>query len=225
MHMRYLLQILITASVFAGLPAGAHEIPVPVTYIYGYNNNLVIGSVINGNKDQVAFTSFESNDKGFWTYAGAPAGNATDPGRTGDQYYNLGNGNIERTGLQAGKYILSYWVKGGNATVGGTGFTQVSQVVDMTINGWTCYQYVVNIGAGGSVQLSGNTKIDELRLYPFDAQMTTFTFDPLIGKTSETDANNRTTFFEYDEFNRLKCTRDQYGNIRQQYIYHFKNQS
>ncbi|MBL7727127.1 MAG: hypothetical protein JNM68_05560, partial [Dinghuibacter sp.] len=40
------------------------------------------------------------------------------------------------------------------------------------------------------------------------AQVTTFTHEPLIGITSQTDANNRTVFYEYDGHNRLTLLRN-----------------
>lgn len=70
----------------------------------------------------------------------------------------------------------------------------------------------------------GTVWFDDVRLHPSSARMTTYTYDPLVGMTSETDENNVTTFYEYDAFNRLKCIKDQFGNIRKSYIYHYKNQ-
>jgi hypothetical protein len=48
--------------------------------------------------------------------------------------------------------------------------------------------------------------------YP-SALVTTFTYKPLIGVTSETDATGRTIFYEFDNYNRLKLVRDRNGNI------------
>jgi hypothetical protein len=64
-----------------------------------------------------------------------------------------------------------------------------------------------------------NTLIDELRLYPVNAQMTTYTFDPLVGRTSVCSPNNTIVYYEYDGFNRLKDIRDMDRNILQLYDY------
>lgn len=198
---------------------------VQISYIYGYSNSLVIAQVNNANKDQIAFTSFENGDYGYWTPTGGSlsVSSSTDPGRTGYQYYNLGS--LQRSGLLAGRYIVSFWATG-TATITGTNYTLNSQTSGVAINGWTYYEKVVTLSANSSsITLSTTTgKIDEVRLLPFDATMTTCTYDPLVGKTSETDANNITSYYEYDEFQRLKRIKDQYGSIIKQYIYYYKGQ-
>ena len=65
--------------------------------------------------------------------------------------------------------------------------------------------------------------IDEVRIYPADAVMSTMTYTPLIGKTSETDANGITTYYEYDSFNRLYLIRDDKRNIVQKIDYKYYN--
>ncbi len=56
-----------------------------------------------------------------------------------------------------------------------------------------------------------------------NAQVTTYTYKPLVGMTSETDPNGITTYYNYDNFNRLKTIKDYEGNIVSQYDYHYKN--
>ncbi|MEO9484345.1 MAG: hypothetical protein ABJG47_12890 [Ekhidna sp.] len=53
------------------------------------------------------------------------------------------------------------------------------------------------------------------------AFITTYTYDPLVGVTSITDVNEHTTFYEYDEFNRLRQIVDQDRNIIQAYEYNY----
>jgi len=52
--------------------------------------------------------------------------------------------------------------------------------------------------------------------------ITTYTYDPISSLTSQTDAKGQTTYYEYDEFQRLKNVKDQNGNIIKNNIYHYK---
>lgn len=54
------------------------------------------------------------------------------------------------------------------------------------------------------------------------AEVTTYTYKPLVGMTSKTDSRGVKTYYEYDEFNRLKYIKDTYGNIIQKFDYHYK---
>lgn len=60
---------------------------------------------------------------------------------------------------------------------------------------------------------------------PTSAQMTSYTYDPVIGVTSMTDPRGKTTYFEYDEFNRLKSTKDNELNLVKDYRYNLKAQN
>lgn len=54
------------------------------------------------------------------------------------------------------------------------------------------------------------------------AQMSYFTYDPLIGATSMTDPRGTTVYYVYDAFNRLKEVRDADGNLVTDYDYSYK---
>lgn len=54
------------------------------------------------------------------------------------------------------------------------------------------------------------------------AQVTTYTYKPLVGMTSKTNPNGVTTYYEYDLFGRLKYVKDHNGKIIEQYDYHYK---
>jgi len=66
------------------------------------------------------------------------------------------------------------------------------------------------------------TALQALRTGLPNALVTTYTYAPLLGITSETDANGRTTYYEYDAFGRLKLIKDQNGKILKQYDYQFQ---
>lgn len=67
------------------------------------------------------------------------------------------------------------------------------------------------------------TSLENLRdVFP-SAQVTTYTYDPLIGLTSITDARGETTYYEYDDFNRLKTVKDAEGNLLEETEYNYSN--
>lgn len=65
--------------------------------------------------------------------------------------------------------------------------------------------------------------VDDLRLnsYVPSMHLRTFTYRPLIGMTSQTDFNGKTTYFSYDTFRRLTTIRDSHSNILYQYRYNY----
>jgi YD repeat-containing protein len=64
--------------------------------------------------------------------------------------------------------------------------------------------------------------LNALRTGLSNAQITTYTYKPLVGMTSLTDPKGMTTYYEYDGFLRLKTIKDQNGNVIKQYDYHYK---
>ncbi len=71
---------------------------------------------------------------------------------------------------------------------------------------------------------SGGSRLDDVRAFPDGSLMTTYTYEPLVGITSQTDPNNFTTFYRYDSLGRLAVTVDNDGNILKKYTYHLNGQ-
>jgi hypothetical protein len=187
-------------------------------YLWDYKDAYPVAQVINADAASVAYTSFEADSKGSWTFTGASGFDLTAP--TGRRAYLLSGGSLVKTGLDAGKmYTLSYWSKSGlQQTVNGT----VSVLAGKTLNGWKYFEHKVS----GSTQytLSGSANVDEVRLYPEAARMTTSTYEPGLGLTSQCDANNTIIYYEYDDFRRLTLLRDEHRNILKKYCYNFQQQ-
>lgn len=191
---------------------------VNTSYLWAYNNSYPIAKAINAMGD-IAATSFESDGKGNWTYAGATYNDILV--KTGTYYYKLGGGNITKS-LPAGKYKLEYWAKGTVNLAGGTITNIRTSVADAA--GWILYEKEVTISATTTLTLSGTSTafIDELRLYPVSAQMTTYTYDRLNGITSVNDPANSITYYEYDTAGRLKWLKDNDNNIVKSLEYRYK---
>jgi YD repeat-containing protein len=176
-----------------------------VSYIYDYYNAYPTAMVNNSTVGPIAYTSFEAEGNGSWYIAGSIVDEPNAP--TGKKAAMVGNGILKGGLSPSVVYRVSYWSKNGMVTISGNitgnGFPKTGPVV----NGWTYFEHRIT-GFNGAT-LSGGGLIDELRLYPEGAQMTTYTYEPLIGMTSECDANNRITYYEYDAFGRLSVVRDQ----------------
>jgi YD repeat-containing protein len=114
---------------------------------------------------------------------------------------------------------VSYWTTNLSPfTIAGT--TTGYPIKGQTINGWTYYSHLVS--GQSTISVSGNGVLDELRLYPSNAQMTTYTYSPLTGMSSSTDAKGEITYYEYDNFQRLMNIKDKDGNIIKHIDYHYQ---
>ncbi|HWB91753.1 MAG TPA: DUF5977 domain-containing protein [Puia sp.] len=71
----------------------------------------------------------------------------------------------------------------------------------------------------GATTLTG--PVDDVRIFPKDALMTTYTYQPLVGPTSEIKPNGLTTTQQYDYLNRLYVVRDQDNNIQRKICYNY----
>ncbi len=56
-----------------------------------------------------------------------------------------------------------------------------------------------------------------------NAQVTTYTYKPLIGASTVTDPGGYIMTYHYDQFNRLEYVKDQQGNVLSETEYNFKN--
>jgi len=188
------------------------------SYIWDYLASYPVAQVVNAAHPDIAYTSFEADGKGNWTFSGATEFSTGTP--TGKRYYNLTGGALTKAGLTSETtYIISYWRP---ATAGALTMAGLTPTTGRTANGWTYYEHKVS-GIAEAV-LSGTGLIDEVRLYPALAQMTTFTFEPLIGMTSQCDINNIVTYFIYDASNQLQLIKDQDGNILKKICYNYAGQ-
>lgn len=180
------------------------------SYIYGYNGTRPVAEVKNSELNEIAFANFESTDQGRWTYA--QSGVTTADSRTGKSCFS---GTLTSATLPSGNYTVSLWAKG-------TGSVTVNSVSKTITASWTWYSWTVTGITSISVNTNSN-RIDDLRLLPSDAQMTTYTYEPLVGLTSMTDEKGIASSFQYDNYQRLLSAVDTKGNLVKKYEYHVTN--
>lgn len=195
-----------------------------------------LAEVTNAKYTDIAFTSFEGNfsnygvaddSKGNWDFYPSSIynGSAYAQAMTGSYIYQLTTAGNKITGkpLENKKYLLSFWVSDSSQKPavkiynGGSLVSTVSYGYSLNhANGWTLYTMYITPSSGHHIQIqagSNNTYIDEVRLHPADAMMTSYAYKPLWGKTSITSPSNYVTYYEFDAFGRVTNTRDMRGNI------------
>lgn len=186
------------------------------TMIWDNNARLPIAQVDNSYFNDIAYTSFETAETGNWTYTGTIVADTTAP--TGTKAFTISS-SISKSSLNtAQKYILSYWLKSG-ASVTVTGGTQTNNISGRILNGWTYHE--VAITGTTSISMVGSGSIDEVRLHPILAQMTSYTYDALFRLVATCSANSTISYYQYDSFNRLVDIKDQYGNIIKAFEYNY----
>ncbi len=178
---------------FGNLKLASKTKDVTVGYVWGYTNSLPIAEITNGISDMFYHTSFEED---------------------GVDFKDASNNSLARTGTKvwnSGSFSFS----GKFSPPTTTNLKMSYSYYDGTTSKWI-YSGILNYAA--TITTTG-TKLDEVRVFTADATMTTYTYDPVIGMTSSTDANNNTTYYEYDSFGRLKLLRDFNKNIVKRYTY------
>lgn len=194
------------------------------SYIWDYQNMLPVAEAINAQPNMIAYTSFEtsSTQQGGWTLTHSAGSTNAFTGTLG---YNMtGAKTISKSNLaplSAGVfYEVSYWSNGGSMNVvsnsGNSSLTTLE-----TLNGFTCYRHRLPTGTTNITITSGNMVIDELRLCPSNAQMSSSVYKPGIGVISVMSPQNDIISYEYDGFNRLVMIKDRDGNIIKNYSYNY----
>lgn len=112
------------------------------------------------------------------------------------------------------QYVFSAWVKDGApmSTAAGITATFGGAPVELkrkaTIEGWKLVEGMLQVPPGSadpealSLSISGgsNVRIDDIRIFPVDAQVKTYSYDDrTLRLMGEMDENNYATFYEYDD--------------------------
>lgn len=94
------------------------------------------------------------------------------------------------------------------------GIYPMAEVVNAT------YSQIVSLN-GKACTYSSKTLFNSLKSLVPNAQISTFSYNPLFGMSEQTDANGVTRYFDYDLFGRLKVIKNDDGHIQQKADYNF----
>jgi hypothetical protein len=170
----------------------------PVAYLWGYNPVTVSGSA--GKIYPIAEIKNAAPEDVFHTSfedgSGTPMATVT-----GLYAYN---GEFTIPGNYTGSYTLTYWQKTGSGP-------------------WELVQEPLT-DPSGKVIGNANSSIDEVRLYPSQSLMTTYTYRSGLGISTVNDPNNSVSYYEYDLAGRLKTIRDKSMGILKTFTYHVKDE-
>jgi YD repeat-containing protein len=199
-----------------------NENDIVKSFIWSDQSFFPVAVVANSLENVIAYTSFETTEFGNWVQPFYGTIRDDNNAKTGRKVFQLMGSEAIRKNLPAGEYKLEYYAKSPVSISGGIVSDIFTSAADQY--GWILYQKKVSSLSSFDLSLTGYyVIIDEVRLCPFSAQMTTYTYDPLIGMTSQTDENNVTTYYEYDGFGRLNRVLDQDRNVIKQYEYNYSN--
>lgn len=219
-----------------------------MSYQWGYNSTLLEAEVTNASSNEIYFNGFE--EKAAWStpamsfdetraHTGRVSAKSTAP--AGPEYVYHADKWLTISLTAERKFRYSVWVYSDAPTVDmylimrtatETNYYSQIDVVQTNVTGkWVLLEKEVSVPANITKLIlrldnngGGNVWFDDIRLYPADGQMTSYTYSPLAGVTSKTDVNNRTTYYEYDGFGRLSLIRDHDNNILKKICYNYAGQ-
>ena len=217
----------------------------PVSYIWDYGKTLPVAIAQNAALNRIAYAGFESDPNGRfvgtdyqtfdtnnWDYDPRP--NQTthlqpSEGFTGSGCYRLDGGwGIGRGNVPAGDYEVSFWAKGGKSNIfiwGGQVLSESEGPANANAQDYRLVRFRVRLTVTGTIAFDAygrQVDVDDVRLYPVGAQMTTYTHTPQVGMTSTSDANNQPTRYDYDGLQRLRLVKDNQGNVVKHLQYHYQ---
>lgn len=200
---------------------------ISTSFLWNHNYQYPVAQVTNSSDNYFAYSSFEADNKGNWTYntAGEISANPAVGlyAKTGGKYFNTSSNNISRSSIAPGNYSLTYWYKDAAPTIVFTGTTgAVTTTGETDAQGWTYKETRFTVTSSGGILISGESKIDELRLFPSEGFMKTFSYQPVVGVIDICDENNVEAHFEFDEYNRLQWALDYDRQPLMNYAYGYK---
>jgi YD repeat-containing protein len=178
--------------------------------------------ILNATENDFVYTGFDNNVKHRISYQNFGLMN-TPEAKTGSGVYNLNYSPIGFD-LNPGKYRINFWYKQNigsiNITVSAGNLLSID-IGTEDASGWKMYTALIEVNSSSSITISGNCLMDELKVYPVEASLKTFTYSQ-NGMISNSSEANEVSTFKYDAFGRLTLIGDNEGQVKTQVISRIK---
>jgi hypothetical protein len=177
---------------FSSMPVGTYTIQIFP------NSNFSIGTSLTYTYPILTYVPATTGAKEYF-YDGfeenANASVVSGSAHTGNKYWGASSYTTSFSPPDSKKYIIQWF----NLQAGVWNFNQQVFTTGMVLTG----------------------PVDDIRIFPWNALMSTFTYQPIIGKRSEIAPNGSTNYYQYDGFGRVQLIRDKDSNIIKKYDYEF----
>lgn len=146
-------------------------------------------------------------------------------GATGKKSMN-GSTSVSIEDVPIGNYVLGFKAKDQNSS-SDVSIEFAPTTIPIAINGdkWDYYQTTIELSSLKTIQVNipSSVQLDDLVIYPAEAEITYFTIEDGKGISSQTDSNGNTKYFDYDELGRLIRTKDNDQNMLSKILYNYKD--
>ncbi len=228
------------------LQATPRGIGPSTSYVWGYHSKYLIAKIDNATSNECGYSGFELNETNSFSLSSTADYSWSLDSHTGNMALKMLSGIGASSTFLVGDlatkhsgYKASVWVKGSKSAyihieVNGVWSSHVRKSNEFDDGDWHLLEVELPMQVLAQYQSSGlQIKVyigvgdapaifDDLRFYPMDAQMTTYSYKPYVGITSSSDANNKPVYNVYDLFDRLILIKDFEGNILKKYDYHYR---
>lgn len=182
----------LTTVTFTNIAPGAKSLTLTLSSPDGGSVLGACGQIVYPQKEIVKEFYFENFEESALATTNATIAH------TGKKYYT-GDYTVSFTLPNSRNYMIEYW------------YLDVGNI----------WKYISKTYTGTSMLLSEGSAIDNVRIYPTDARMKSYTYEPTIGITSTIDENGSVLKYYYDTFGRLLQVNNEKG-IEKQFRYNYK---
>lgn len=199
------------------------------SYIWDNKGQFPIGKAVNSNMSEFTMLDVGADGKLFCNHiSSVPLGVSVVPDATFGKAIEVRptNGIIQlNNNLNASAtYELLFWESGSDLGIKTPTASILSNIILSKKGSWNRRKITFTSVQGSLVLNVTKGFIKEVSIYNANAQISTFSFQPLIGMNKKIDVRGVQQTFNYDSFNKLRAIRDHDDNVLTSYFYNYKNQ-